>query len=170
MAKKSKKTKRTKKLASPTDNPKIRAIVEELKVSYNMELETVVNYLANSVWLDGIRAKHIKDSLTEEVADEMLHATTLANRIKTLEGRPPGSMDLKMTQKGLQPPKNSIDVRAVIEGVIEAEQGAIEQYQKIIEMCDGVDPVTEDMATTLKGEEEEHRRLFKGFLYEAENM
>ena len=145
-------------------------IVEALKVSYNMEVETVINYLANSVWLDGIRAKHIKDSLAAEVNDELLHAQTLANRIKTLDGCPPGSKDLKMDQTFLQPPKNPIDVLSVIKGVIAAEEGAIAQYQKIIDLCEGVDPVTQDMCTTLKGDEEQHRRLFRGFLHEAEHM
>lgn len=43
-------------------------------------------------------------------------------------------------------------------------------YQKIIETCEGVDPVTGDLCTTLKGDEEEHHRLFKGFLAEAKSM
>lgn len=145
-------------------------IIENLKISYNMEIETVVNYLANSVWLDGIRAKHIKDSLQEEVQDELGHAQTLANRIKVLEGKPPGSQELKWTQDFLQPPKSSVDVKSVIRGVIEAEQGAVEQYQKIIELCDGVDYVTQDMCIALKSDEEEHRRLFKGYLLEADHL
>ena len=167
---KKKKAKTHDDLPSPTDSPKIRRIVEELKKSYNMEIETVLNYLANSVWLDGIRAKHIKDSMAAEVTEELTHAQQLANRIKVLEGRPAGSQELKMTQSFLQPPKSSVDIKAVILGVIAAEQAAVEQYQKIIEMCDGVDPVTQDLCIALKGDEEEHRRLFKGYLYEAEKM
>jgi bacterioferritin len=143
-------------------------IVKMLQVSYNMELETVLNYLANSVWLDGIRAKHIKDSLAAEVTSELGHAQQLANRIKVLEGRIPGSMELKLAQKMLQPPKAATDVRAVIQGVIEAEQAAIDQYQRIIEASDTIDPVTQDLCITLKGDEEEHRRLFKGYLAESE--
>jgi bacterioferritin len=145
-------------------------IIRELRRSYNMELETVINYLANSVWLDGIRAKHIKDSLAAEVTEELGHARLLANRIKVLEGRMPGSMELKMEQSYLQPPEKSVDVKSVIRGVIEAEQGAVDQYQKIIELCEGVDPVTQDLCITLKGDEEEHRRLFKGFLAEADHL
>lgn len=149
---------------------KQKQIIKELCVSYNSELETVINYLANSVWLDGIRAKHIKDSLTAEVADELGHAQLLANRIKVLDGKPPGSMELKMTQTYMQPPAKSVDVKTVIRGVVEAEQGAIEQYQKLIDLCDGIDPVTQDLCVRLKGDEEEHRRLFKGFLAEADHL
>ena len=38
-------------------------IIALLSKSYNMELETVINYLTISQYLDGFRAKHIKDSL-----------------------------------------------------------------------------------------------------------
>lgn len=167
MAKK-KSTKKSGKKASKAS--KEQQIIKELCVSYNMELETVCNYLANSVWLDGIRAKHIKDSLAGEVVEELGHAQLLANRIKVLDGKPPGSMALKMTQKFMQPPAKSVDVKAVIRGVVEAEQGAVEQYQKLIELCDGIDPVTQDLCVKLKGDEEEHRRLFKGFLAEADHL
>ena len=152
----------------PMDETVRKQIVDELCKSYNMELETVINYLSNSQWLDGIRAKHIKDALAADVQEEITHAGQLAARIKVLDGCPPGSQALKMEQVSMQPPKDSLDYIAVIKGVIEAEEGAIEQYQKIIDLCGGVDPVTEDLCITLKGDEEEHRRMFKGFLREAE--
>ena len=152
------------------DDTKRKKIIDLLATAYNMELETVVNYIANSEWLDGIRAKHIKDSLAADVIEEIGHAQQLAKRIKVLDGRIPGSMELTMNQKTLQPPQDAIDVLEVIKGVIDAEAGAIEHYQKIIEMTDVVDPVTQDLCITLKGDEEEHHRMFKGFLHEAVKM
>lgn len=145
-------------------------IVQMLCVSYNMEVETVLNYLANSVHLDGIRAKQIRDTLAAEVTEELAHAQTLARRIKVLHGAVPGSLDLQMSQKKLQPPKNPLDVVAVIKGVIAAEEAAVEQYQKIIEYCEGVDLVTQDICLGLKGDEEEHLQIFQGFLAEVESM
>ena len=58
----------------------------------------------------------------------------------------------------------------MIKGVIEAESGAIEHYNRIIEVTDGVDWVTQDMVIEILRDEEGHRRLFQGFLreYEAE--
>lgn len=149
------------------NDKKRKEIVKLLTKAYSMELETVANYLANSVHLDGVRAKHIKDSLAADITEELGHAQQLANRIKVLEGRVPGSMDLERGQESLQPPKDTLDVVAVIRGVIDAEEAAVNHYQKIIEATDGVDPVTQDMCTALKGDEEEHRRLFKGYLAEA---
>jgi bacterioferritin len=50
--------------------------------------------------------------------------------------------------------------------VIEAETGAIEHYNKIIEFTEGVDPVTQDMVIAILRDEEGHKRLFEGFLRE----
>ncbi|MFW6335593.1 MAG: ferritin-like domain-containing protein [Phycisphaeraceae bacterium] len=152
------------------DESKSGPIIKELCTSYNMELETVCNYVANSVHLDGFRAKHVKDSLDEDVQEELGHAQRIAHRIKVLGGRIPGSQDLQMNQTTAQPPEDTLDVVSVIQGVIEAEAGAIDQYQKIIEMTDGIDPVTQDLCVELKGDEEEHYRLFKGFLAEILQM
>ena len=152
------------------DDAKRNEIINLLAKAYNMELETVLNFIANAEWLDGIRAKHIKDSLAADVQEEIGHAQMLAKRIKVLDGRIPGSMELKMTQNTLQPPSDSVDVLDVIKGVIDVEEAAVNQYQIIIEATESVDPVTQDLCITLKGDEEEHRREFKGFLQEALKM
>lgn len=143
-------------------------IVALLREAYNMELETVCNYTAQSVNLDGFKAKHIKDALAGDIVEELGHAQMIARRIKVLEGTVPGSQELEMNQTALQPNGDPLDVIAVIQGVIAAEQGAIDHYQKVIEATGDIDPVTEDLFITIKGDEEEHRRLFKGFLAEAQ--
>ena len=53
-------------------------------------------------------------------------------------------------------------------GVIEAENGACSQYDKIIALCNEFDYVTQDLCVTLLGDEQEHRREFIGFLKEYE--
>src|ERR687896_439757 len=58
------------------------------------------------------------------------------------------------------------DIVHVIKGVIEAESGAIEHYNKIIDFTEGKDPVTQDMVIDILRDEEGHRRLFEGFLRE----
>ena len=151
-----------------SDEEKKQAIIAELTKAYWMELETVLNYLANSINLDGVRAEEIKKSLAADVTEEMLHATQLANRIKTVEGTIPGSEQFNAVQKTLQPPSDSTDVVAVIKGVIDAENAAIEQYGKIIRLCDGFDFVTQDLCITLLADEQQHRREFIGFLKEYE--
>lgn len=144
-------------------------IIQELQVAYWMELETVLNYLANSINLDGVRAEEIKKSLAADIQEELNHAQLLAKRIKTLGGVVPGSKDFQATQDSLQPPQPLTDVVSVIKGVIVAEDAAIEQYNKLIRLCDGVDYVTQDLCITALADEEEHRREFQGYLAEYES-
>jgi bacterioferritin len=147
-------------------------IVEMLKKAYWMELETVMSYIANSVNPDGVRAQEIIESLNADIQEELGHAQQFAARIKELYGVVPGSMDFKPEQTYLQPPDHQTDVVHVIKGVIEAETGAIEHYNAVIEATEGVDPVTNDMVIAILRDEEGHRRLFEGYLreYEAEGL
>ena len=148
------------------------AIVELLEKAYWMEIETVMSYIANAVNPDGVRAQEIKESLTEDIQEELGHAQQFAARIKELYGVVPGSMGFDAEQSFLQPPSEQVDIVHVIKGVIEAEQGAIEHYSRIIEETEGIDPVTQDMVIAILHDEQGHKRLFEGFLreYEAEGL
>ena len=144
-----------------------KKIIDMLTKAYWMELETVMNYIANSVDLDGVRAEEIKKSLLVDVTEELTHAQTLAKRIKELGGSVPGSSGFKATQKLLQPPADTTDVATVIRGVIEAEDAAIAHYNKLIDLAgEAHDYVTQDLTITTLGDEEGHRVLFAGFLKE----
>jgi len=148
---------------------KNKQIIDNLIKSYWMEIETVMNYISNSINLDGVRAEEIKKSLAQDITEEIGHAQTLAKRIKEVGGIVPGSLDLKPVQAYLQPKADTTDVVSVIEGVIEAENGAIKQYNKIIKLADGVDYVTQDLCIGLLAMEESHRIEFLGFLKEYKN-
>ena len=133
-----------------------------------MEIETVMSYIANSVNPDGVRAQEIKESLEQDIQEELGHAQQYAQRIKELYGVVPGSEEFDAEQSYLQPPGDQVDIVHVIKGVIEAEAGAIEHYSRIIEFTDGIDPVTQDMVTAILHDEQGHLRLFEGFLREYE--
>jgi bacterioferritin len=145
-------------------------LVQMLQKAYWMEIETVMSYIANSINPDGVRAQEIIESLEEDIMEELGHAREFGARIKELYGVVPGSLEFSAEQSFLQPPEEQTDIVHVIKGVIEAESGAIEHYNKVIEFCEGTDPVTQDMVITILRDEEGHRRLFEGFLreYKAE--
>ncbi len=149
-------------------NDKREAIVELLKTAYFMELETVMNYVTNSINPDGVRAQEVKENIEADIQEELAHAQQFAQRIKELYGTVPGSMDFRAIQEKLQPPEDQIDVVHVIKGVIDAEDGAIEHYTRIIQETEEVDPVTNDMVIAVLRDEQGHRRLFEGFLREYE--
>jgi bacterioferritin len=143
-------------------------IVELLKKAYWMEIETVMSYIANSVNPDGLRAQEIIEALEEDIEEELGHAQRFARRIKELYGVVPGSLEFHAEQSFLQPPEHQTDIVHVIRGVIEAETGGIEHYNRIIEATDGVDWVTQDMVIDILRDEEGHKRLFEGYLRECE--
>ncbi|MCA9025289.1 MAG: hypothetical protein KDA86_08765 [Planctomycetaceae bacterium] len=138
-------------------------VVELLQTTYMMELETVANYLANSIHLDGVQAEEIKRALAGDITEELGHAQRLAERLKQLDGRIPGSLDLERSQELLQPPEDTTNVEAVVDGVIEAEADAIAHYRKIIEATEGSDFVTQDLVIAIMADEEHHHRQFEGF-------
>ena len=151
------------------ENPKKRQkILASLEQAYWMEIETVMNYIAASVNLDGVRAEEIKKSLAADITAELGHAQLFARRIKTLSGVVPGSMKFKANQPLMQPPPQTTDVISVIKGVIAAEQGAITHYTKLVKESEGVDYVTQDLAITILADEQQHLREFEGFLKEYE--
>jgi bacterioferritin len=147
-------------------------IVGLLETAYWMEIETVMGYIAASVNLDGVRAQEIKESLEQDVTEELGHAQQFARRIKELYGVVPGSEEFGAEQSYLQPPEQQTDVVHVIKGVIAAESGAIEHYSRIIAETDAVDPVTQDMVIDILRDEQGHLRLFEGFLreYQVEGL
>jgi bacterioferritin len=157
-------------ILAPGNAEKRGEILELLERAYWMEVETVISYITNSVNPDGVRAQEIREALEEDIQEELGHAQQFANRIKELDGVVPGSEQFQAEQSFLQPPAQQTDVVHVIRGVIQAEEGAIEHYNRIIEVTDGVDWTTQDMAIEILRDEEGHRRLFQGFLreYEAE--
>jgi bacterioferritin len=143
-------------------------VIELLTKAYWMEIETVMSYIANSVNPDGVRAQEVKDSLATDIQEELRHAQQFASRIKELYGVVPGSEDFSAEQSFLQPPDEQVDIVHVIKGVIEAEQGAIEHYSRIVEETDATDPVTQDMVIEILHDEQGHKRMFEGFLREYE--
>ena len=84
------------------------------------------------------------------------HAQQIGQRIKQLGGTLPGSLALEFDQESLQPAEKSTDLVSVIKAVIDAEEGAIAQYKKIIKAVEGEDYVTQDLCIRLLADEEEH--------------
>ncbi len=139
-------------------------VIDTLRKAYGDEIETVMNYQTNAIVLDGVRAEEIKESLQQDIQEELTHAEQLGQRLKQLGARPPGSEEFTARQGSLQPPEDSTDVLAVIRGVLEAEKDAVETYRGLIKAAEEAnDPVTEDLAVELLADEEAHRTEFEGF-------
>ena len=135
-----------------------------LKKAYGDELETVMNYMTNSIVLEGVSAEEVKESLQTDIQEELDHAQQLGQRLKQLDESPPGSAEFEANQHSLQPPEDTTDVLSVIEGVLDAEEDAIDTYRDLVNAArEADDPVTEDIAVTVLADEEAHRTEFRGF-------
>jgi bacterioferritin len=145
-------------------------VTDLLKDAYLDEMETVLNYQTNAIVLDGVRAEEIKESLQADIQEELGHAERIGQRLKQLDEQPPASGQFEASQHSLQPPEDSTDVVSVIRGVLDAEEDAIALYRDLVDAAEAAnDPVTEDLAVELLGDEEAHRTEFRGFLKEYEN-
>lgn len=140
--------------------------IAALQKAYSMEIETVANYLADSVNLDGVRAEEVKKSLAKEIQEELGHAQRLAQRIKQLGGFVPGPTKLNIRHSHLDAATQTTDVERVVRAVIEDEQAAVDHYKKIIRDTEGQDYVTQELCIDLLGDEEEHLTQFESFLKE----
>ena len=145
-------------------------VVDLLRKAYGDELETVMNYQTNAIVLDGVRAEEIKQSLQEDIQEELDHSQQIGNRLKQLDARLPGSAEFTARQESLQPPEDTTNVSSVIDGVLEAEDDAIDTYRDLVEAArEANDPVTEDLAVSILTDEEAHRTEFRGFQKEYQN-
>jgi len=139
-------------------------IVDLLERAYLDEIETAMNYLANATYLETISGETVAESLKEDVEEELDHAEELGYRLRYYGEVPPASADFEARQDSLQPPEDGSDVLAVVEGVIDAEEDAIETYEALIEAAvDADDPVTEDLAVELLADEQAHLAEFLSY-------
>lgn len=144
--------------------------MEQLREAYTHELEAVINYLTNSVVLEGILSEEVSNELLQDAqTDEIQHAVRLGNRIAILGGRPPYATEMNFERTSLEPPEDRTDYLKVVKGVIEAEKEAVQLYRKIAKLAaENEDFVTENLVVEILGEEEEHLHEFEGYLEEAE--
>ena len=153
-------------ILAPAHAEKRAEILALLERAYWMEMETVMSYVANAARAGrhprrgdrrGARDRRRRGARPRpQVRRAHQGALRHAARLARLHGRADRA----------QPPEDATDVVTVIRGVIAAEAGAIEHYNRIIEAADGVDWATQDMVIDILRDEEGHLRQFERYLRE----
>jgi bacterioferritin len=142
------------------------SIIKGIEIS---ELITMLNRAYADEWLAYyqyfIEAKVVKGimkdaaivELTQHAADELRHATMVADRIIQLGGIPLTNPQewFKLTNCGYDEPKD-FDVVSILNDAIKGEQCAISTYSKIVEMTKDKDIVTYDIVSSILADEVEH--------------
>ncbi len=109
--------------------------------------------------------------LTEHAADELRHAQMLSDRIIQLGGTPitdPNDWSKTANCAYLNPTDPYIT--AIIEQGIEGEQCAIDVYSRLLELTEGKDPITNQIALSILQDEVDHEEDFQSLLEDLEEM
>jgi len=128
-------------------------------------------YWIGALIVKGAMKEAAVTELTEHAADELRHAQMLANRIIQLGGTPvtdPADWN-KAANCAYLNPANPY-VKAIIEQGIEGERCAIDAYTSLMEITEGKDPITYQIALSILQDEVEHEDDFQSLLEDLQEM
>lgn len=135
----------------------ISEIIKLLNRAYADEWLAYYQYFTESKIVKGIMKDAAITELTQHAADELRHATMVADRIIQLGGTPllnPKEW-MKKANCGYAEPKD-FDVVSILEDAIKGEQCAIQVYSSLVELTRDKDIVTYDIVSQILADEVEH--------------
>lgn len=135
----------------------ISEVISLLNRAYADEWLAYYQYFIEAKVIKGLMKDAAIVELNQHAADELRHATMVADRIIQLGGTPllhPSDW-LKQTNCGYDAP-NDFDVVAVLKDAIKGEQCAIATYSSIVEVTRNKDIVTYDIVSQILADEVEH--------------
>jgi bacterioferritin len=132
-------------------------IITMLNKAYADEWLAYYQYFIESKVVKGLMKDAAIVELNQHAADELRHATMIADRILQLGGTPILHPQEWFTQTncGYDAPKD-FDVVKILEDAIKGEQCAIRTYSNIVETTRNKDIVTYDLISSILGDEVEH--------------
>ena len=135
----------------------ISEIINLLNRAYADEWLAYYQYFIEAKIIKGIMKDAVISELTLHAADELRHATLIADRIIQLGGSPLLSPQewLKHTNCGYAEPKN-FDVVAILQDSIKGEQCAISTYSTLTDIVKDKDIITYNMVSQILADEVEH--------------
>jgi bacterioferritin len=110
--------------AKPT---KRERLIEALNQDLSLEVQAITRYIVYAARVHGPYRPSISALFRTEVADELLHAQALADKVAALGGEP------QISLKEIEPAE---DARAMLEVVLKAEEQAIAIYRKHLALAD----------------------------------
>lgn len=135
----------------------VSEIITLLNRAYADEWLAYYQYFIESKVVKGLMKDAAIVELNQHAADELRHATMIADRILQLGGTPILHPQEWFTQTncGYDAPKD-FDVVKILEDAIKGEQCAIQTYSSIVETTRNKDIVTYDLISSILGDEVEH--------------
>lgn len=135
----------------------VSEIITLLNKAYADEWLAYYQYFIESKVIKGLMKDAAIVELNQHAADELRHATMIADRILQLGGTPILHPQEWFTQTncGYDAPTN-FDVVNILEDAIKGEQCAIRTYSSIVETTRNKDIVTYDLISSILSDEVEH--------------
>ena len=147
-------------------------IIDAMKNALKEELNAWYGYIIVKEWLTGTVHKDIEKFYEDTAKDELKdHAYWLMKRINQLGGTiedismSPNSWETA-NHKYIAPTwsKDNIDIKKSLEDNITNEEGAIETYEELVKMTEGIDPTSNTKLKEILADEQEHLKELKDFL------
>lgn len=132
-------------------------VIKLLNKAYADEWLAYYQYFIEAKVVEGIMKDAAITELNQHATDELRHANLVADRIIQLGGTPFLSPDQWSGNSNCsyESPEDP-NVIPVLEQAIKGEQCAISVYSKIVEMTQGKDVVTYNLASQILADEVEH--------------
>jgi len=138
-----------------TKQARIKALNDDLAG----ELQAIIQYLTYSSKVTGPYRPQLVTFMRTEIADELLHAQFLADKIASLGGNPTTTP---------RPVPNADTPQAMLKAILEAERGAIAGYTERAQMAEklgetGLKVQLENMVLDETSHAEETEKLLKNW-------
>ncbi len=147
-------------------------IIGLMKNALKEEFNAWYGYVIVKEWLAGSDRKDIEKFYEEAAKDELEdHGYWLMKRINQLGGT---IEDISMSPNSWQTAihkyiaptweKDNISIKKSLEDNIKNEEGAIETYENLVKITDGIDPASNSKLKEILADEQEHLQELKDFL------
>ncbi len=148
-----------------------RDVIRMLNNAYADEWLAYYQYYIEAKVVKGPMKDAAITELNQHAADELRHATMVADRVIQLGGTPLLHPEewLKHTSCGYDAPKKP-DVLPILKQAIKGEQCAIQIYSTIADQTRNKDIVTYDMVSQILADEVEHEEDLQSLMEDIEGL
>jgi bacterioferritin len=140
---------------TPTYHGDVQQTIDILQSVLASELVCVLRYTMHAISATGISSESVKQEFATHAAEEQAHATSVAERINQLGGKPNFNPEGLATRAASQYAEGENLVDMIKENLI-AERIAIDHYRELIRFFGDDDPTTRVMLEGILATEEEH--------------
>ncbi len=148
----------------------VEELIEMLNKALADEWLAYYQYWVGAKVVTGPMREAAVAELVEHANDELRHAGMLADRILQLGGKPLLSPDdWKKSNCGYEAPSDP-KIRKILEQNVKGEQCAIETYNELLNLTQGKDPVTYQIAFEILKDEVEHEEDLQALQEDLEQV